>query len=59
MYGQWLAWQMTIDHSIDPADRVELVEVIKPGTNFQGEIIIDCKKQALRETTKDRANLVI
>ncbi len=50
---------MTIDHSIDPADGVEPVEVIKHGTNFQGEIIIDCKKQALREATKDRAGLVI
>ncbi len=50
---------MTVDHSIDPADGVEPVEVVKPGTNFQGEIIIDCKKQALREAAKDRTGLVI
>ena len=34
LYGQWLAWQITVDHSIDPADGVEPVEVIKPGTSF-------------------------
>ncbi len=50
---------MTIDHSIDPANGVEPVKVIKPGTNFQVEIIIDSKKQALREATKDCAGLVI
>ena len=59
LYGQWLAWQITVDHSIDPADRVEPVEILKPGTNFQGKIIIDCKKQPLKEATKDRAGLVI
>ena len=51
-YGQWLAWQMTVDHSIDPADGVEPVEIIKPGTNFPEEIIIDGKTQALREARK-------
>ncbi len=59
LYGQWLAWQMTLDHSFDPADGVEPVEVINPGINFQREIIIDCKKQALRKATKDNAVLVI
>lgn len=59
LYGQWLAWQMTVNHSIDPADGVEPVEIIEPSTNFSGEIIIDCRKQALREATKDRTGLVI
>ncbi len=50
---------MTVNHSIDPADGVEPVEIIKPGTNFPGEIIIDCKIQALREARKNHAGLTI
>lgn len=30
IYGQWLAWQITFEHSIDPADGVEPVETITP-----------------------------
>ena len=59
LYGQWLAWQITIDHSIDPADGVEPVTIIKPGTNFQGEVAIGCKKQELKEARKEVAGLVI
>ena len=59
LYRQWLAWQMTIDHSIDPADGVEPVEDIEPGTCFQGEITIKCKKQALKEATRYQAGFVI
>ena len=51
-YGQWLAWQVTFDHSVDPASGVEPVEVIKTGTCFEGKIIIENKKQALDEATK-------
>ena len=50
---------MTVDHSIDPADGVEPVETIRPGTNFPGEIIIDDKIQALREARKNHAGLTI
>lgn len=28
LYGQWLAWKITIDHSIDPVEGVERVEKI-------------------------------
>ena len=58
-YGQWLAWQMTVDHAIDPADGVEPVEIIQPDTNFSGQIFIDKKNQALREAKRDHAGLVI
>lgn len=43
--GKWLAWQTTIENSVDPADAVEPVEVIKPGTHFQGKAVIDCKNK--------------
>lgn len=59
LYGQWLAWQITIEHSVDPANGVEPVEVIKTGTCFEGKIIVENKKQALHEATKYRAGLVL
>ena len=59
LYGQWLAWQITINHSIDPADGVEPVEAIKPGAIFNEEVIINCKNQALKEATRYQAGLVI
>ncbi len=34
LYGQWLAWQVTIEHSVEPADGVEPVEFVKTGTCF-------------------------
>ena len=59
LYGQWLAWQITIEHSIDPADGVEPVEVIKSGTCFEGKVIVKGKKEALHEATRYRAGLVM
>ena len=59
LYGQWLAWQITVDHSIDPADGVEPVEIIKPSTNFVGKVIIDNKTQALKEGRKNHAGLTM
>ena len=57
LYGQLLAWQITIDHSIDPADRLKPVEVIKPSTNFIGKVIIDNKTQALKKSRKKHTDL--
>lgn len=57
LYGQWLAWQVTVEHSIDPAEGVEPVETMEPGNVFTGDIIIECKKQALQEAKKYRAGL--
>lgn len=51
-YGQWLAWQITIEQSIDPADGLEPVETIEPGIRFKGEIIIEPKERAIEEAKK-------
>ena len=48
LYGQWLAWQINIEHSIDPADGVEPVETINPDSHFQGEVIMRCKTESTR-----------
>ena len=59
LYGHWLAWQITIGHSIDPADGVEPVETMEPGIRFKGEIIIEPKKEALEEAKKNCTGLVM
>ena len=48
---------MTVDHSIDPADGVETVEIIKPGISFLGEIIVDYKMQAIKKVRKNHVVL--
>lgn len=50
---------ITVQHSIDPADGAEPVEIINPKFQFQGEIIIKCWKQALEEVTRYRTSLVM
>ena len=50
---------MTVDHSIDPADGVEPVEMIKPSISFVGKIIIDNKAQALAEVNDDHLDLTM
>ena len=47
LYGHWLAWQITIEHSIDPAERVELVELMDPSMVFKEDVIIKGTNQAL------------
>lgn len=37
LYGQWLAWQLTTEHSMHPANGVEPVPVIGPDFHFQGK----------------------
>lgn len=59
LYGQWLAWQLTIDHSIDPAEGVEPVEKIVFDELFKADISIKCKKEALEEARKDKPGLVV
>lgn len=51
LYGQWLAWQIIIDHSIDPADGVEPVDIMEP-YRFQGKILVQAKKDAINEAKK-------
>lgn len=31
IYGHWPAWQITIEHSIDPADGEELLQTMESG----------------------------
>lgn len=59
LYGQWLAWQITVERSIDPACGVEPVEKIDPELQFKGEVLIKLKKQALEEATKNLTGLVL
>ena len=51
LYRQWLAWQITIEYSIDPADGVEPVESMEPN-RFKGKIVIQAKKNAIVEAKK-------
>ena len=59
LYGQWLAWQLTIDHSIDPAEGVEPVENMMSDKLFKADVIIQCKKKALEEARKNQPGLVL
>ena len=56
LYGQWLAWQLTTDHSIDPAHGVEPVPFISCDDLIN--VIIRNKEQALKEARKYRAGLI-
>lgn len=54
----WLAWQISFEHSIDPADGVEQVETMEID-RFSGKIVIQPKESALEEAKKYRAGLVM
>lgn len=43
LYTQCLAWKITIEHSIDTADGIKLVESIKLN-KFKKKIVIQAKK---------------
>ncbi len=58
LYGQWLAWQITIEHSIDAADGVGPVVTMEPD-KFKGRIIIQAKKHAIGEAEKYWPGLVM
>lgn len=59
LHGQWLAWQLTTEHPIDPATGVEPVPVIGPDLHFKNEVIIGHKEQALKEDEKYRTGLTL
>ena len=59
LYGQWLAWQITIDHSIDPAEGVEPITILDSYNTLQPEVIIKSKKEAMAEARKDNQGLVL
>lgn len=50
LFGQWLAWKVTIEHSIGPADGVKPVKTLEPD-RFKGQIIIHTKKTRLEKPT--------
>ena len=52
-YGQWLAWQIPTDHSIDSAKGVELVTKITSHNLFKPQVIVKSKKEAMKEAKKD------
>ena len=58
LYEHWLAWPISYEHSIDPADGVEPVEIMEVD-RFSGKIVIQPKKNALEEARKYRAGLVM
>ena len=59
LYGQWLAWQITIDHSIDPAEGVEPVTKLTFHSSLKPDIIVKGKREAIEEAKKDKAGLVL
>lgn len=58
LYWQWLVWQITIEHLIDPTDGVEPIETMKQD-KFQGTIVIQSKKNIIKEARKYRPSLVM
>lgn len=50
----WLAWQITIDHCIDPAEGVEPVRELNFCSSVNLDIIIKAKKEAMEEARKDK-----
>ena len=59
LYGQCLAWQITTDHSIDPAEGVEPVTKLDSYNALQPEVIIKSKKEEMEEARKDNQGLVL
>lgn len=47
-YGHWSAWQISIEHSLDPADGVDPVEDMEVD-GFTGKIFIQPKKRQLKK----------
>lgn len=59
MYRQWLAWQLTTDHSINSSNGAEPVSVRNPNFYFKGKIIVEYKEQVLQEVKKNQTSLVL
>lgn len=58
LYGQWLAWQITLDYAIDPADGVEPTPKVT-SDKFRTDVIIRCKEKAFEEERKIQPGLVL
>lgn len=59
LYGQWLAWQLTVKNSIDLANGAEPVPVISSMSYFKNKVIIVNKEQAFKETRKCCTGLIL
>lgn len=59
LFDHLLAQQMAYNHSINPADGVEPVPNPSLDINFSENIVIEAKKQALKEVKKYHAGYVI
>lgn len=59
LYGQWLAWQIALDHAIDPAEGVEPVELVECVAKFEGQVVIECPIDALEKAMRDDRGLVM
>ena len=58
LYGQWLAWQITLDDAIDPANGVKPIQ--KTISNkFNADILVRYKKKVVEEAKKTQAGLVL
>lgn len=54
-----LLQQITVDHSIDPADGVEPVKKLRFDKLFKADVIVGCKKMVLEEARKNQPGLVL
>ena len=59
LYGQWLAWQITLDHAISPAEGVELGELVEYIAKFERQVVIEAPKDALEKAKRDCKGLVM
>lgn len=53
LYGQWLAWQITLDHAIDPVEGVEPVELVEYVAKFERQVVVEASKDALEKAKRD------
>lgn len=59
IYGHWPAWQITIEHSIDPADGEELLQIMESGMKFTVGGNCRIKNAAVGEAKRYRTGLVM
>ena len=52
LYGQWLAWQITIEYAINSVKGVEPVTGLESYNLLQPKVIVKSKKKAIKDTSK-------
>lgn len=58
LYGQWLAWQLTVDHSNGFAKGVEPIEKIASNCILNIEVVIKNRNEVLEEVKNNRTGLI-